>query len=356
MSRLNIQENVALAPYTTLGIGGPARFFTRITEESQIPEALDFARARSCPVFILGGGSNILVADTGFPGLVLKIELRGIHTIDDEHRGIIVAAAGETWDVFVQHCIDRDLAGIECLSGIPGTVGAAPVQNIGAYGQEICKRIISTRVLDREIEAPIELSNAQCKFSYRSSIFNTEYPDRYIILKVAFDLHTHGRPRISHPEIQSRLSGSGSRPSLREVRQAVLEIRRAKGMIVSENDPDSKSAGSFFKNPVLTGEEAERIEAQARARGLLSGSESIPRFPFGTNKVKLAAGWLVERAGFPRGYTRGNAAISTKHALALINRGGATAQEILDLMHIIQDGVREKFGVMLEPEPVIVGI
>ncbi len=356
MSDLRIHENVLLAPYTTLGIGGPARFLVKATIEGQVPDALNFARARGCPVFVLGGGSNILVADSGFPGLVLKIELRGIQSLDDGNQGRIAAAAGEIWDDFVRHCVSWELAGIECLSGIPGTVGAVPIQNVGAYGEEAGSLILSTRVLDRETDLITELSNAQCKFAYRSSIFNTDQADRYVILRVAFALRLRGRSRILYPDLQSLFAASTREPSIREVREAVIRIRKAKAMVLCGNDPDSRSVGSFFRNPTLSPDAVDRVENEARARGLLGDSEKLPRLPAGRDKVKLAAAWLVECAGFCRGYVYGNAGISSKHSLALVNRGGATAQEIVDLMRLIQDKVHDTFGVELQPEPTFVGI
>ncbi len=354
MSNLKIHENVPLAPYTTLGIGGPARFLIKAATEEQVWDALNFARSRSCPVFVLGGGSNILVADTGFPGLVIKIETRGIQSLD--HEGRILAAAGEIWDDFVRYCVDRELAGLECLSGIPGTVGGAPIQNIGAYGAEVGNSVMWVRVLDRQGDYTTELSNAECKFDYRSSIFNTDCPDRFIVLSVAFALRPNGRPSILHPELQSRFGSQDREPSLQKVRRAVIQIRKAKAMVLCENDPDTKSVGSFFKNPLVHPREADRIQNQLRARGLLADSETMPCFWVALDKVKLSAAWLVERAGFQKGYVFGNAGISSKHCLALINRGGASAQEIIDLMRLIQSKVYDLFGVELHPEPTLVGI
>jgi UDP-N-acetylmuramate dehydrogenase len=352
-STLSIRENVPLAPYTTLGVGGPARFLATIKREDQIPEALNFAFAHSCPIFVLGGGSNIIVSDSGFPGLIIKIELAGIQAFDGEET--ISAAAGEEWDALVQHCIGRNLAGIECLSGIPGKVGAAPVQNIGAYGEEISEVVLSVRAFDRETQDTVELSAAECKFAYRSSIFNTTAADRYMILKVSFGMRIDGKPRIQYEDLQLRFPKGVRAPSLREVRNAVLQIRESKGMVLRDDDPDSKSVGSFFKNPILTRKEADEIENRAHTRGLLAANEKIPSFPAPSGKEKLPAAWLIERAGFAKGFVRGNAAISGKHTLALVNRGGASANEILDLMRSVQIRVNELFNVELRPEPVFVG-
>jgi UDP-N-acetylmuramate dehydrogenase len=352
-SSIAIRENVQLAPYTTLGIGGPARYFAGVKREEQIPEALDFAFKHSCPVFILGSGSNIVVSDSGFPGLILKMEIAGIQSFDDGQ--MILAAAGEEWDKAVQRCVELNLAGVECLSGIPGTVGAAPVQNIGAYGQEAGEVILSVRVFDRENQDITELSAAECKFAYRSSIFNTTETGRYIILRVAFGLRMDGSSCIQYRDLQLRFGKRSRPPSLRETRDAVLQIRESKAMVLRDKDPDSKSVGSFFKNPALDSAAAAQVENRARALGLLGTTEKIPTFQALEGKEKMPAAWLIERAGFTKGFTRGNAAISGKHALALVNRGSASAQDILDLMRHIQERVHELFGIELQPEPIFVG-
>lgn len=350
-----ILENVPLAPYTALGIGGPAHFMVHAKTEEQILNALEFARARGCPVFILGGGSNLLVSDAGFPGLVVRVELSGIEYLDTERSGRISAAAGVEWDSFVGYCIARSFAGIECLSGIPGTVGGAPVQSIGAYGEDVREVVTQIRALDRDTHQPVLLSNADCRFAYRSSIFNTTHKDRYVITRVDFALRAGGEPRLIYGDLQQRFAGRRQCPALHEVREAVLDVRRSKSMILSEDDPNSRSAGSFFKNPVLDQNEISIMEEEARAKGLLKASEQIPRFPAGPGKEKLPAAWLIEHAGFCRGYRHGNAGISSRHSLAIINRGGATAEEILQLMRMIQDRVQRAFGVQLQPEPVFVG-
>jgi UDP-N-acetylmuramate dehydrogenase len=348
---VTILENESLARYTTLGIGGPARFLIAAKTEDEILDALNFARARGCPIFILGSGSNIVVSDAGFPGLVLKIEIRGIRPMEDNSR--ISAGAGVEWDAFVHYCVGRNLAGIECLSGIPGTVGATPIQNVGAYGEEVSDTIFKIRALDRIPNSIVELENAGCGFSYRSSLFNTTSKDRYILLRVDFALRIDGMPRIQYPDLQRRFGSAV--PSLGEVREAVLQIRKSKSMVLRDGDPDSKSTGSFFKNPILSQEVTASVETKARDLGLLGVSESLPRFAGSDGKDKLPAAWLIERAGFHKGDAFGRAGISSKHALALINRGGATAQDIVDLMHRIQMRVLELFGIILQTEPVLVG-
>jgi UDP-N-acetylmuramate dehydrogenase len=355
MSTTPIAENVSLAPYTTLQIGGPARFFLKAKTEEQVFEGLHFSQKNGCPVFILGGGSNLVISDSGFPGLVLKLELLGIKGSGEDDKGKVSAAAGEEWDDFVCQCVDQDLAGIECLSGIPGTVGGTPVQNVGAYGQEVGEIISRVRVLDRISGSISDLSNADCMFAYRTSIFNASAKDRYIVLRVEFVLHPDREPQLRYRELQQHFSGNRDTPSIRDVRATVLQIRESKGMVRHEADPESKNAGSFFKNPILTPGQADAIEERARAYGVLPESERIPRFAVPSGVVKLPAAWLIEHAGFHKGFVSGRVGISKKHSLALINRGGASAQEIIDLMELIQERVGNKFGIELQAEPVFVG-
>jgi UDP-N-acetylmuramate dehydrogenase len=350
--KIPIHENVALAPCTTLCVGGSARFFLQAKTEEQICDGLLFARKGGCSVFVLGRGSNLVVADAGFPGLVIRIELAGIEEADE---GKVFAAAGEEWDAFVNRCVGKNLAGIECLSGIPGTVGGTPIQNVGAYGQEVSEVISSVRVLDRVTGSIADMSNGECKFGYRSSIFNTSAKDRYIVLKVGFALHPDGEPTIEYRDLQQVFKDVQKRPSLNDVREAVLTIRESKGMVLHENDPESRSAGSFFKNPVLQPGQAGIIEDKARAAGSLEKSEHIQRFATSGGEEKLSAAWLIARAGFHKGFVSGRVGISSKHSLALINLGNASAQEIVDLMKLIQERVQSKFGIELQPEPVFVG-
>ncbi len=351
-SPMVLRENVPLAPFTTLGVGGPARFFVEAEDEVQVVNALEFASLRNLPVFVLGGGSNLVVADSGFQGMVVRIALRGIR---QETAGRIVAAAGEDWDSLVRLCVGQGLAGIECLSGIPGTVGGTPVQNVGAYGQEVSEVIASVRVLERKTPKTLDLDNAACGFSYRTSLFNGSERDRYVVLAVAFQLHPGAGPRIAYPELQRRFEGRTVRPTLADVRAAVLRIREGKSMVLRTGDPDSKSAGSFFKNPIVSESDARFAEEAAMSRASSKESSNMPCYPMGDGRVKLSAAWLIEHAGFSRGYCRGQAGLSSKHALAIINRGGATAGEILALMAEIQAAVDGLFHVKLVPEPVFVG-
>jgi UDP-N-acetylmuramate dehydrogenase len=352
---LSVQQNVPLAPYTTLGVGGPARWFVTAHTEAEVAAAVAFAREQEAPLFVLGGGSNLLVSDAGFPGLVLHIALRGLREEMERGHGpvYVTAAAGESWDDLVQFTVERNLQGMECLAGIPGTVGGTPVQNVGAYGQEIAQTLVSVRCFDTAANAFVELTNADLRFSYRTSVLNGTERGRYIVLRVTFALHfcdgATVRPNLSYADLQ-RAFPEPARPSLVEVAEAVRAIRRGKGMVVDANDPDSRSAGSFFRNPIVP---TETLRTIAAAAGL--AEDNVPHWQAGEGCIKLPAAWLLEHAGFVRGTALGAAGISTKHTLALINRGGATERAIAALRERIVAGVRERFGVELEQEPVNVG-
>lgn len=340
-----IKENVPLAPLTTLKIGGAARFFVFAETEDQVVEAFHFAEENGFELFVLGGGSNVLIADEGFDGLVLQIALKGIEV----NGNIVKAQAGEDWDDFVEFCVVQNLAGIECLSGIPGFVGGTPVQNVGAYGQEVSETIVSVRVFDRKSKQILELTNADCKFAYRTSIFNSTDKNRFIVLQVTYDLKQDGEPKIVYKDLRE-FFGENS-PTLQETREAVRKIRAEKAMLVRQELTDANSAGSFFKNPIVSNEHFQRIAGIAQQIGL----ENVPSFKTDELSVKIPAAWLIEQSGFHKGYTRGNAGLSTRHTLALTNRGGATAKEVIELKNEIQIKVKEKFGVELIPEPVFVG-
>ncbi|HTS38813.1 MAG TPA: UDP-N-acetylmuramate dehydrogenase [Candidatus Solibacter sp.] len=348
-----LQENIPLAPLTTFRIGGPARFFVETKTSGEVQEAVAFARARDLPLFILGGGSNLLVADSGFSGLVLKIAIAGIDRQpghDDQGRALFNVGAGESWDRFVSHAIMAQCAGVECLSGIPGSVGGTPVQNVGAYGQEVSETIESVEVLDLKDGQVRELCNEACGFSYRSSIFNTSERGRFIILRITCALTPGGEAHLEYTDLKRHFEGRESRPNLAETREAVRHIRALKGMLIVPGDPDCQSAGSFFKNPVLNEAQHEELVRRASAKGL-----TVPSYPALEAKKKVSAAWLVEKSGFSRGYGFGRVGISSKHALAIVNRGSATAAEVLALKDQIQQRVEEIWGVRLEPEPVMVG-
>lgn len=350
---MQMQENIPLAPLTTLQIGGPARFFVEAQSIADIQEAARFARARELPLFVLGGGSNLVVADSGWPGLVVKIAIAGIERGGSETDGkaLFHVGAGESWDRVVSHAVAAHCAGVECLSGIPGNVGGTPVQNVGAYGQEVSETIESVEVFDLKDNQVHELCKEACGFSYRSSIFNTSERGRFIILRVTYALTLGGDAHLDYADLKRHFEGRESRPNLAEIREAVRHIRARKGMLIVEGDPDCRSAGSFFKNPVLSEEQHEELARRAEDKGL-----TIPSYPALEKSRKISAAWLVEHAGFARGYGFGRAGISSKHALAIVNRGGATAGEVLALKDQIQQRVEEIWGVRLQPEPVFVGV
>ncbi len=343
---MQIQQQVPLAPLTTFKVGGPARYFVGARSEEDVRAAVAEAQARGWPLFVLGGGSNLVISDAGWPGLVLKVALTGITERRDGPRMLFEAAAGEDWDAFVAHAVARDCAGIECLSGIPGTVGGTPVQNVGAYGQEVSDTITSVRVLDTASGESRELENADSGFAYRSSIFNTRERGRYIVLRVTFALVRGGAARIEYADLKRHFAGRSRPPTLAETREAVRAIRLSRAMLIVPGDDDCRSAGSFFKNPLLTREAFEQLQARAGP---------IPSFPARDGMIKLAAAWLVEHAGFTKGLARGPVGISRKHALAIVNRGDATAADIVSLKNEIQQRVLDQFGIELQPEPVFVG-
>jgi UDP-N-acetylmuramate dehydrogenase len=353
---MTIKENIPLAPLTTLQVGGAARYFVETKREDEIREAVEFAKTRDLPLFVLGGGSNLVIADSGWPGLALRIAIGGISTDRNDAAGgavLFSVGAGVNWDDFVAQAVVQNCAGIECLSGIPGSAGGTPVQNVGAYGQEVADTIESVRVLDLKEDRVAVLPNPACGFRYRSSIFNRSERGRYIILRVNYRLKRGGAPNLKYADLQkhfTRNAGPRTPPSLAEIRAAVREIRRSKGMLITPNDEDCRSAGSFFKNPVLGGEEFKQLAARAESEGL-----EVPSYPALEVQHKVSAAWLVEHSGFSKGYTAGAAGISHKHALALINRGGAKASDIVRLKDEIQSAVRASWGILLEPEPVFVG-
>lgn len=339
--QLELEENVGLAGLTTLGIGGAARYVARLEAEAELAELLAFCRARELPWMMLGSGSNLLVSDDGYAGMAIRMALRGIRALDG---GRVEAAAGEDWDGFVAWCVARELAGVECLSGIPGTVGATPVQNVGAYGQEVADCLERVRAFDTKSETWVELGAGQCGFGYRTSRFNQEDQGRFVVTAVTFRLRPGGAPTVRYPELQKRAPGT-----LAETREAVREIRRGKAMLLTADDPECRSAGSFFKNPVMAAADLDEIERRAGGRP--------PSFAAGNGMVKVPAAWLIERAGFQRGFRLpgSRVGLSSRHVLAIVNYGGGTAAEVMALARQIQGQVRERFAVHLEPEPVRVG-
>ncbi|MEO7097408.1 MAG: UDP-N-acetylmuramate dehydrogenase [Polyangiales bacterium] len=341
-------QDVPLAPHTTLGLGGPARRLARVENVDELKQAL--AAEGDDPVLVLGGGSNLVVRDGGFPGTVIQIAIAGVKIREQGEHAVVSAFAGESWDGFVAQMVEAKLSGVECLSGIPGLVGATPMQNVGAYGQEVADTISLVRVLDRQTGEIESFEPKDCGFAYRTSVFKGS--ERWVVLEVRFKLARSAESApLKYPELSRALGvAEGGRAPLAEVRSTVTALRRTKGMVVDPADPDSKSAGSFFMNPLVDAETLALLESN------LPAGTALPKWPAADGKTKLSAGWLIERAGFAKGHGAGNAGISTKHALALVNRGNATTRELLALAEEIQDGVRARLGIDLVPEPVIVGI
>ena len=347
---MNVQENVSLAPLTTMKVGGPARYFVENKTIAEVQGAVAFGRSRNLPLFVLGGGSNLVVSDAGWPGLVLKVGITGIDERNENDKAIFDVGAGEEWDKFAARAVARNCAGVECLSGIPGSVGGTPVQNVGAYGQEVAETIESVLTLDLRDDQIRELCGEACGFSYRTSIFNTSERGCYIILRVTYGLTPGGQPRIDYADLKRHFSGWQQIPTLADTREAVRRIRASKAMLITPGDADARSVGSFFKNPVLSSEQHEDLSRRAAARGL-----QIPSYPALDAQHKISAAWLVEHSGFSKGYDSGHVAISSKHALAIVNRGGATAADVVALKEHIQHRVQEIWSICLQPEPVFVG-
>jgi UDP-N-acetylmuramate dehydrogenase len=354
---LYLQENISLAPYTTFRIGGPARFFCEVTSTEELLEAVTFARERSLPLFVLGGGSNLLVTDRGFDGLVLHVKFEGGVIIDGYRDDMpektcvtYQVPAGMEWDAFVLRVAEAGVTGIECLAGIPGFVGGAPIQNIGAYGQEVSTSILFVHALDLETLKFVTLTAELCGFAYRRSIFNTTHRNRYIVISVTFQLDLHATPTLRYADLQNYFAGRGSAPKPIDIYHAVREIRHGKGMLIVEGEADCRSAGSFFKNPIVP--ESLLLDV---ATTLDLSVDKIPHWTAGENLIKLPAAWLLERAGFPKGFQLGEAGISSRHTLALINRGHATFGDIAALRDTIQREVSRRFNIELEQEPVQLG-
>ncbi|MFN0159369.1 MAG: UDP-N-acetylmuramate dehydrogenase [Bacteroidota bacterium] len=351
-----IRGSVPLAQYTTLGLGGNARYFTECTSVEELRSTLLHAKYEKLRVFVLGGGSNIIFPDKGYDGLVVRPTMHGMVVQDDGDDVLITVGAGEEWDAFVQYCVEKGFAGVECLSGIPGLVGATPIQNVGAYGQEVRETIVSLKSMDRFTLVHMEFSGEECRFGYRQSRFKSEDMNRYIITHVTFRLRRNAEPVIKYPELRKHIESSVNlatlevgRSQLEAIRNAVIALRKKKSMVIDPSDPNSRSVGSFFMNPVISTEQFQQIQQHWTTDG---NTSLVPSFP-ADGGIKIPAAWLVEQSGFARGYTKGGVGISSNHALALINRGG-TATELLALAADIQSTVLERFGIRLEREPVVV--
>jgi UDP-N-acetylmuramate dehydrogenase len=346
----------SLADYTTLGLGGPARTFVSASAESDLVEAVRTADATAEPVLLIGGGSNLVISDEGFPGTVIHVNTRGLASARAGHDAVdVTVAAGEDWDDVVAATVADGLAGLETLSGIPGRTGATPIQNVGAYGREVAEVITRVRVYDRQEDQIRIIPNEACSFAYRTSLFKAIGP-RHVVLAVTFRLAPQpvSMP-VRYAELAAELGvEAGERAGVREVRSAVLKIRARKGMVLRPGDPDTRSAGSFFTNPIVSAAEFARVESIAAERGIAG---PVPRYPAGEGLVKVSAAWLIEHSGFAKGYgAPGPARVSSKHTLALTNTGTATTADLVALAREIVDGVRDAFGVTLTPEPTLVGV
>jgi UDP-N-acetylmuramate dehydrogenase len=345
-----IQENILLAPLTTLRVGGPARYFVEATTIPEIQEAVALAKTRSLPLFVLGGGSNLVVSDAGWPGLVLRVAVGGIEQREFDDKTLFEVGAGEEWDRFVARAVAASFAGVECLSGIPGSVGGTPVQNVGAYGQEVAETIHSVFALDLDDNKLREMPAGACAFRYRTSTFNTTEKGRYVITRVTYALTHNGKPHLEYADLKKHFVGWKETPKLSDVREAVRKIRASKGMLIVSGDDDCRSAGSFFKNPVLAAPQYEELTKAAARKNL-----QVPSYPALDAQRKVSAAWLVEHSGFSKGYSAGRVGISRKHALAIVNRDQASAALVLELKEEIQNRVEDIWGIRLEPEPVFVG-
>ena len=344
-----IRESVPLAPYTTIGLGGPARYFCDCATAEDVREALAFVGRRSLPLHVLGGGSNVIFSDAGVPGLVAHIATSGIaFEASSGDATIVNVAAGESWDALVAESVARGLSGIECLSGIPGTVGGAPIQNVGAYGQETADTLVDVECLDRRRLEPVTFARADCGFGYRMSRFKGVDRDRYVVLGVRLRLWRNACPALRYAELAAAVASRGGIDALEApaavalVRDVVLELRRGKSMVLDPADPNTRSVGSFFMNPIVSAEAFAELKRRWDA----------PSFP-AEQGVKVPAAWLVEQAGYRKGYVRNGVGVSTRHALALVNRGGTTAA-LLALAEEIERAVLTKFGVRLEREAVVI--
>lgn len=349
---IEIQTNISLKEFTTIHLGGAAAFFCRCRTVGDLKEALSFARSKNLPAHILGGGSNTIFADEGFNGLIVKVELNGISSAVDGDDVLLRAGAGEHWDDFVRNTVANGFAGLECLSGIPGCVGATPIQNVGAYGQEVKDTIETVTVLDVKSLDELEFQNTECGFSYRTSRFKTVDAGRYLVTEVKFRLKKNGRPTIHYPEVKKIIDSTvdlsslpDGRKSLEAVRSIVLALRAKKSMVIDPSDPNTRSVGSFFLNPIVDDIQLAKIYETWKRIG---DGTSVPTFPFG-QKRKVPAAWLIEKSGFTKGMRKNGVGISEHHTLALVNINGTT-RALLALATEIQQRVKEVFHLQLELE------
>lgn len=340
---IEVQADVSLAEWCTLNVGGPAQWFVQARSEDEVLDALAWADARHAPVLVLGGGSNIVIADEGFRGVVVQIAITGVRMHQSGSRVVFRVGSGEAWDPFVARTIAEHCAGLECLSGIPGLVGGTPVQNVGAYGQDVSGVISSVRVIDRTTREAKAMSVTECGFGYRRSRFKHADAGRFIVTQVDFALTRNAPPTITYADVVNYFADRPQHtPTLQEVRDAIIEIRSRKGMVIRDGNPANRSCGSFFVNPVISRARFERIG-------------DAPHYPLGQGRVKVPAAWLIEQAGFSRGYIDGAVGISPFQAQGLINRGSATAADVVGLAIAIKRAVWKRFAIAIVPEPVFVG-
>ncbi len=354
----NLEPDVNLADFTTIRLGGRAKYFVSCRTIGEIRSTLRFAESENLEVQVLGGGSNLIFPDEGFDGLVGKIDLKGIESEDDGDYTIVHANAGEVWDDLVKSCVESGLAGVECLSGIPGSVGATPIQNVGAYGQEVKNTIVSVKAINRRSLEFVEFTSAECEFGYRKSRFKANDKNKFVVVEVCYKLRNSGEPSVKYEELRNYIDSpkteSGGRrqkngeANLKTVREAVLALRRKKSMVIDPNDPNSRSVGSFFVNPILSEVEFENFIEKLNFNRI----KRAPSYK-SADGIKISAAWLIENSGFHKGYERNGVGISLNHALALVNYSG-TANELISLASDIEKGVQEKFGIELEREAVVV--
>jgi UDP-N-acetylmuramate dehydrogenase len=345
---LQIREHVPLAPLSTIGVGGAARWFARATTAADVAMAHRWGQERGIELFVLGGGSNIIVADEGLDRLVLQVAIRGLAFEHQDGQAVVTAGAGEVWDAVVAAAVDEGLLGIESLSGIPGLTGGTPIQNVGAYGQEVAHTIVSVAAFDRRAGQPVDLRATECGFSYRTSRFKGADAGRFIVTGVQFQLQ-RGRPRPTYPDVVAYLAEQrNATPGIGDVRRATLAVRRRKGMVLDDHDRDTRSVGSFFMNPIVTRDDCDRVASIA--------GTAPPSFTVDERRAKIPAAWLIERSGLHKGDVDGAVGLSSKHPLAIVNRGSATARDVLRLASRIKRQVADRFGVALRPEPIFVGL
>ncbi len=354
---MEISNDVPLAPMTTMGVGGLARHFVKAATVEDLRAAIRWGRSRAMPFVVLGGGSNVIVEDSGFPGLVVQPALRGRRLDFPASASVeVTASAGESWDDLVAFAVGNGLQGIECLSGIPGSVGAAPLQNVGAYGQEVGDVLASVEVLDTHDDVVRHMEHDECRLGYRSSRFKSADAGRFVVLAVRLRLARCGTPTVRYDELARRLAQAGTpSPSLAQVRHCVLDLRERKGMVWDPAKREPRSVGSFFVNPALAQGDLQALEERAHQRGLLGRQDRVPAFKMPDGRSKVPAAWLIEGAGYHRGHTRERVGLSPQHALAIVARDAATALDVLSFAQEIETAVLDAFGLQLVREAVTLG-